>query len=91
MGRIISLIVVAGYILFAYLSGGTPLVLKILGFLIIGLACVWFGDGMGSLTGFSLIRMINISEETPGIVVRFLGWLILILVPGVICAVWITQ
>jgi hypothetical protein len=91
MGQLISLAVVVGYGVFAYLAGGTSLVLKIVGWLIVGLACIWFGDELGSLTGFRLIRMINISEKTPGAFVRLIGWLILILVPGAICAIWLGQ
>jgi hypothetical protein len=91
MGKIISLAISRGYVLFAYFSGGTELVLKILVFLIVALACIWFGDELGGLTGFNLVRMIDISETTPGRVVRFVGWLLLIVVPGAICTIWLTH
>ena len=62
---------------------------KILVSLIIALACIWFGDALGGLTGFSAVRMINLSGKTPGSLVSFVGWLILIFVPGIIILTFI--
>ena len=87
--RISSLAVAVVYLLVAYYSGGSWLMLKILGLLIVALACIWFGDSLGSLTGFSVLRMIDISEKTPGSLVSFVGWLILIVVPGIICVIYL--
>lgn len=91
MGRILSVIVAIAYMLFAYFFLGFSLLVKIFGFLIVGLACIWFGDELGSLTGFNLMRMMDISEKTPGIIVRSVGWLIITVVPGIICAINLTK
>lgn len=38
------------------------------------LACIWFGEEMGSYTG--LLSRVPITEKTPGCLVRTIGWLI---------------
>lgn len=83
MGRIASLSIVAIYLLTAYLLRGPVLSLKLLMYLILALACIWFGDEMGSFTGYSWTGNINISRQSPGGIVRFFGWVLLIL-PAVI-------
>ncbi len=42
-----------------------------------GLACIWFGDDWGARTGwtFAIGSPSRINSESPGCVVKFLGWL----------------
>ena len=78
MGRLLSLVVAACYLVFGYLAGGgfTPILLGVLGFLALPLACIWFGEEMGSFLG--LRSLIQMTAESPGCLVRFMGWLLLL-------------
>ncbi len=78
-GRIISLSISLIYLLLAYIFRGGELTLKMLIYLIFVLACIWFGEELGSYTGFSWIGNMYISEESPGSVITCLGWILLIL------------
>ncbi len=84
MARILSLIVAGGYLVAAYLSSGSDVLFKITLFLFLGIACIWFGDPLGKITGFIWIGNINVSQETPGSIIKVLGWIVLLLVPAII-------
>ncbi len=47
------------------------------GFLVMPLACIWFGDEIGEYTG--MLPGPGINKTTPGSFVRFGGWLLLLL------------
>lgn len=64
------------YIIGALVMSGAEGGLKALGFVILPLACVWFGDAMGRYTGPT--TMINITAPTPGLIVCIAGWLLLL-------------
>jgi len=78
--RIISLIIACIYIIMAFFVGETGFWIYVLGYLILPLACIWFGDEMGGYTGFW--RGIPL-RQTPGGFIRFMGW-VLLLLPTVI-------
>lgn len=79
MGKIISIVISVVYLIFAYITGGSELLLKILLFLLLPLACIWFGEAMGSYTGPTFGIRPHITKESPGCLVTFIGWILLIL------------
>jgi len=81
MGKIISLIISIIYLVVAYTYRGAEDLLRLLLFLMLPLACIWFGDEMGRWTG--TIRLHLVTSESPGCLVRFMGW-ILLLLPAII-------
>jgi len=58
----------------------------LLGFLYVALplTCIWFPDLMGSVTGsgFGSINGPRITKESPGCIVSFAGWCLLVVVVG---------
>ena len=61
----------------AYFAGDVATTLKVTAGLTLPIACIWFGDELGSFVG--VMRGQAITTETPGCLVRFGGWLILLL------------
>jgi hypothetical protein len=61
---------------------------QLFGFLLLPLACIWFGDQMGKYTGFSSIGQPYINKESPGCLVTLVGWILLLLpvLAGIISA-----
>jgi hypothetical protein len=76
--RILSLIIAALYLAFAYHAEGGALVLRMTGFLVLPLACIWFSEEMGGYTGVGFGRG-AITEPSSGCFVAFAGWLLLLL------------
>jgi Zn-finger nucleic acid-binding protein len=77
--------VMSGGVAAAYLVAGVVTtgelrsVLSTLGFLILPLACIWFSDGMGKVTGVSgALARPRITHKTPGIAVAIGGWIVLL-------------
>ena len=81
ISRLLSLVIAGIYILIAYLGSkavqGFTGVLGIA--LLLGLACIWFGDELGGMCGY--LGHARITSTTPGGFVRFVGWLFLVLLP----------
>ncbi len=75
--RLLSVIVAMIYLVVAYAAHGLELVGRVAIFLILPLACIWFADAMGSYTGPTPRGAIT--EKTPGGLVCFGGWLVLLL------------
>jgi hypothetical protein len=84
ISRTLSTIIAITYLILAYLGGGGYSVLPIALFLVLPLACIWFSEEMGAFTG--VMRGQTITTKTPGCLVAFGGWLIL-LIPFVMAAV----
>jgi len=80
--KILSLVIAGIYILIAYFGGkAVEGFTGILGIsLLLGLLCIWFGDELGGMVGGYLGHG-RITSPTPGVVVRFVGWLLLVLLP----------
>jgi CDP-diglyceride synthetase len=76
--RIISGSIAAVYLVAAYLTGKGEAAFQVGLFLIFPLACIWFSDAMGGFTGLR-IGGPSITSTTPGWVVAFGGWLLLLL------------
>lgn len=73
--------VVAGlYLLLAIFTGNMEFVVKLIFFLILPLAAIWFSDELGSLTGVTFGRFAGpvITTATPGAIVRIGGWTLLL-------------
>ena len=77
--RIISGIMAVGYLVVAFLADGMEGTLKCAAYLILPLACIWFSEAMGDYTGWNFGTRPAISEATPGCVIAFGGWLLLLL------------
>jgi hypothetical protein len=59
-----------------WLEGG-EIACKALVFTILPLACIWFSESMGNATG--MLDSISINQESPGVIIRWLGWVLLLL------------
>jgi hypothetical protein len=77
MGKLLSLVLSAAYLVAALASGDVEVIFSVLGFVLLSLACIWFGDEIGDYTGWIELR--PITARTPGGMVRFVGWLLLLL------------
>ena len=75
--RIVSALIAALYLIFAYVHGGAELAFKIGLLVIFPLACIWFANAMGGYTGPT--TNIAITKASPGLIVAILGWLLLLL------------
>jgi hypothetical protein len=54
------------------------IMLFLLGYLVLPLACIWLADIIGEFTGIGS-RGIFISSPTPGIFINIMGWILLLL------------
>jgi len=75
--RLLSGILAIVYLVASYAGGGGSGAIKCALFLLLPLACIWFSEEMGSFTG--VMRGQYINTRTPGCLVAFGGWLILLL------------
>ncbi|MES2997696.1 MAG: hypothetical protein V4733_12900 [Verrucomicrobiota bacterium] len=80
INRMLSLIVFAAYVIGCYHFTGSPERTFRFGIgLIFPLACIWFGQFLGQYTGS--VRGHPITSRSPGWLVCFLGWFILVGLP----------
>jgi hypothetical protein len=79
MARILSISLVGVYLVAAYYLNRIGAIARMTPIIVLGLACIWYSDALGGMTGFRWSRNINITQTTPGGFVRFLGWLLLLL------------
>ena len=84
--RILSLTVAVAYLIFAIISGGKDTWPIMLMFLLIPLGCIWFAEEFGGFTGLGA-NLISISKTTPGLFIRIVGW-VLLLMPAVVLYMW---
>jgi len=66
------------YLIVAPFAGGLELFLHTLAFLVISLACIFFGEDLGRVTGTRFrLKLVSpmITKPTPGFIVVFGGWL----------------
>ena len=69
--------VAAIYVVAALVTADAEHAFLALLFVIFPLACIWFGDAMGGFTGPA--GGIGITRSSPGVMVRILGWVVLLL------------
>lgn len=79
--KLLSGLVAVIYIVLAAIHGGAEMAFRVVLFLILPLACIWFSDAMGRYTGTGsmLWSQFPITEESPGILVCILGWVVLLM------------
>ena len=66
------------------LGSGIPGTLRLGAFLLLPMACIWFSDAMGNLTGVRMgLARPTITSSTPGIAVAFGGWILMFVAFGV--------
>ncbi len=75
--KIISGTIAVVYLIIAYAMGGGEFAFRLLLFLILSLACIWFSEEMGGYTGFIGFFKPYITQKSPGCVVELLGWTLL--------------
>jgi len=77
-GKILSIGIAISYALLAVHWGGAGYWKWSLG-LLLPLAFIWFPEQIGNLTGYYKTGYVNV--QTPGVIVSFLGWIMLLGVP----------
>lgn len=77
MSKLLSLALSAAYLVAALTSKDVEVILSVLGFVLLSLAFIWFGDEIGDYTGWVELR--PITARTPGGMIRFVGWILLLL------------
>ncbi len=77
--KIISGTIAAVYLVLAYMMGGGEFAFRLLLFLVLPIACIWFSEEMGGYTGFIGFFKPYITQKTPGCVVELFGWILLTL------------
>ena len=82
ISRILSAIIAVAYLATAYFTDGGETAFRVGMFLILPIACIWYGDSMGDYVGGTM-RGQYISSTTPGCMVIAGGWLLL-LIPVII-------
>ena len=85
-GKFIALCISSVYLLCAYILGGPVGFVQTLMILIFALACIFYGDVWGSYIGPSYCGSGWITEKTPGWMIIFIGWTLLLM--PVTAAVW---
>ena len=78
--RLLSFIIALLYLVIAYFIGGGEFAMKIILFLILPMAAIWFSDALGDITssGPSIISFAPINRQSPGIIVKIAGWILLL-------------
>ncbi|MEM9410380.1 MAG: zf-TFIIB domain-containing protein [Planctomycetota bacterium] len=77
--RILSLIFAAAMLITHLVLGATASsILRLIVFLILAMACIWFPAAMGNITGIrlGLIRP-TVTQSTPGVAVAMGGWILM--------------
>lgn len=75
--RIFSGVLAALYVGAGFVIGGGEGGLKVFIFVILPLACIWFGEAMGGYTGPG--GGMPITSPSPGLFVCIAGWILLLL------------
>jgi len=80
LGKYIAAGISIIYLLLAGIYGGGAVFIRMFLFLLLPMACIWFSDEMGGVTGVRM-RMIGprITQPSPGCMVKFMGWVLLLL------------
>jgi Zn-finger nucleic acid-binding protein len=81
-GKIAAVLLSLSYLGAAYFFEGAETLFRVLLFLIMPLACIFWGDALGSMTGVRFRLTLAcpvVTKPTPGVFVAFIGWVLLIL------------
>ncbi len=79
ISRIASAVIGIVYLIIAWYAGGPGLAIRVSGYLIFCLGCIWFSEEVGNYTGRSLLGNSAITQSSPGCMVAAGGWMLLLL------------
>lgn len=77
IGKTLSVLVAVAYLVAAFTSATPGFGPRVFGFLILPIACIWFSEELGEYTGNWGGQ--HIDQKSPGCMIAFLGWTILLL------------
>jgi hypothetical protein len=80
-----ALVVAVTYLIVSYFGGGIADLISTGMFLLLPLGCIFHSEALGEYTGF--LGRGNITKKSPGFIVRFMGW-VMLLMPVI---VWLTS
>ncbi len=63
------------YVIIAFENRGAELALRVVLYLILPMAAIWFSDALGAYTGWTNYG--RITSPSPGVLVCILGWMLL--------------
>ena len=89
--RLLSGIVALLYLGAAIFLGNSQIIFRMVVFLILPLACIWFSDTMGGYRGFLLFPRPAITKRTPGFFVALVGWMLLLTPLAIVIVSYITR
>jgi hypothetical protein len=76
--RVVSGLIAAIYVVGAFVSDGFETALKMFGFCLLALACIWWSEAMSEYQGIGNLSGIFISRPSPPGCVFLLGWALLL-------------
>ena len=88
ISKALSAVVATVYLVAAAMSGEAEVFVMVAISLLLPLACIWFGEEIGGLTG--VVRGHLVTSESPGCLVAAGGWLLLLL-PVIVGVIWYLQ
>ena len=74
--RTMSFLVALIYLVLAAMAGGAEAFVRMMMFLVLPLACIWYSDALGGASGLTFGGG-YITKPSPGFLIRFLGWVLL--------------
>lgn len=77
IGKILSLLLAAAYLIAAFTSATPENGLRVLLFLLLPMACIWFSEELGEFTGNWGGQ--HIDQKSPGCLLAFSGWVMLLM------------
>lgn len=86
--RILSALIATGYLVGAFVSWGSEAGLRLSIALLLPISCIWFSEELGDYTGNWDGHLID--EKSPGWMVAFAGWALLVLPPLAILLLHLT-
>ena len=87
--KVAALIISGMYLVAGFLRGSEVFFLTLI-LLVLPLASIFFSEEMGNYTGWAGLRNPKINQTSPGCLIAFLGWALL-LMPGIILLIGINK
>lgn len=78
-GKLLSGLIAVGFLVIAFSFAGEYAGIRVLVFLLLPLACIWFSEDLGEFTGNW--GGYHIDEKSPGCMIAIIGWVLLLLPP----------
>ena len=83
MAKIVSLVIWFSYLITGYIFGERETLFIVLGSLSLPLGAIWFGNELGDWSGRIWFRPLT---SSPGYLIRFMGW-VLLLLPAILLSI----